>query len=377
MTILLTTLPVLTITWIATNNTRHSVESEIVDANSSRMLWADQYVGNLLQQLDTVFYTLQADQQLVTSMNEIDSADPGIQSASETYVRNALTTTFINNSQTVDALNLYIHNLHILYTVDSANSGTISRVDIQTTPWSRMLAGPVNVYFRQERDGIYAFHSMNRFEDHKLFGGISVRLNAQAWDEIGTILNSGLGGSVLVFNDEQRLLTGSASATELPAVMDQLRYAATQQPALVLHKTARDLYIVNKLEDGQLTLVRPIPLEAINQTAEPTIRAGILTGAIFASVSILLSVAASLLISRPIVGLARVMRSTTISSYETKPVGNRDEIGLLEGAYHSMMQRIVDLGEVEYRQELEIKSAQLLALQAQINPHFLRGLCEV
>ncbi len=374
LTILLTTLPVVTITWIATNNTRNSVESEIIDADTSRMMWVNQYVGNLLQQLDTVFYTLQADQRLVSSMNEIDSGDPGIQSASEAYVRDTLTTTFVNNSQTIDELNLYIHSKHELYTVDSANSGAITQLDIRTTPWQRILTAPVNIYFRQESDGIYAFHSMNRFEDHKLFGGISVRLNEQAWEEISTILNSGLGRSALVFNDAQQLLSGPASTKDLHIVVSQLHYASSQDSALVLHKTAHDLYIINRLEDGLLTVVKPIPLASIDQSAQPTIHAAILTGGIFAAVSILLSIVSSLLISRPIVGLARLMRATTISSYEMKPVSNRDEIGLLESAYHSMMQRIVELVGVEYLQELEIKNAQLMALQAQINPHFVNNV---
>jgi two-component system sensor histidine kinase YesM len=321
-----------------------------------------------------VFYTLQADQRLVTSMDEIDSADPGIQSASEAYVRDTLTTTFVDNSQTVDALNLYIYSEHKLYTVDSANSGAISQLDIRTTPWRRMLTAPVNLYFRQESDGLYAFHSMNRFEDHKLFGGISVRLNEQAWAEISTILNSGLGSPALIFNDAQQLLSGSAPTNDLHAVAGLLHDASLQDSALVVHKTASDLYLINRLEDGLLTVVKPIPLESIDQSAQPTIRAAILTGGIFAAVSILLSIVSSLLISRPIVSLARLMRATTISSYETKPVDNRDEIGLLESAYHVMMQRIVDLVEVEYLQELEVKNAQLMALQAQINPHFVNNV---
>ncbi len=374
MTILLTTLPAITITWIATNNTRNSVESELIDANTSRMMWVDQYVSTFLQQLDAVFYSLHTDQQLISSMNGLSSANVALQSKSQAYISDTLTTTFINNSQLVDELNLYIHNTGDLYSVDSANSGTISRLDTETTPWRRILAGPINVYFKQESDGIYAFHSINRFEDHKLLGGISVRMNEEAWGEISKILNSGPGSSALIINDRQELLSGSASSEDLRMVESQLHGSLSQGSALLLHKTARNLYIINKLENGPLIVVKPIPLDAINESAQPTIRAGVLTGGIFAAISILLSIISSLFISRPIVNLAKLMRTTTIRSYETKPVNNRDEIGQLEGAYHSMMQRIVELVEVDYLRELEIKDAQLVALQAQINPHFVNNM---
>lgn len=56
--ICLTTLPVITVTWIAAVNTRNSVETEIINANQSRMMWADQYLDELTQQIDTLFYSL-------------------------------------------------------------------------------------------------------------------------------------------------------------------------------------------------------------------------------------------------------------------------------------------------------------------------------
>lgn len=75
--ICLTTLPVLTVTWIATNNTRNSVEKETIEVNRSRMLWADQYLDELIRQIDVLFYSLQVNQQLIEGLNTIDSQDLG------------------------------------------------------------------------------------------------------------------------------------------------------------------------------------------------------------------------------------------------------------------------------------------------------------
>lgn len=93
--------------------------------------------------------------------------------------------------------------------------------------------------------------------------------------------------------------------------------------------------------------------------------------------SILLSILFSLRITRPIVSLAVSMRKAHVSNFEQHSVQSRDEIGLLERGYNSMMERIRELIEVEYRQEIEVKNAQLLALQAQINPHFLNNTLQL
>ena len=77
--ICLTTLPVITVTWIATNDTRRSVEKEIINANDSRMIWADQYLNDLIQRIDSLFYSLQINQSLMAALDEMDRQDRGAQ----------------------------------------------------------------------------------------------------------------------------------------------------------------------------------------------------------------------------------------------------------------------------------------------------------
>lgn len=98
----LTTLPVLTVTTIATYNTRQSVEKEMINANDSRMQWADQYLEELIEQLDTLFYTLQINPQLMAGLTDTDSPDAGNQYRSLNNIREAITSQFYTNSRKVD-----------------------------------------------------------------------------------------------------------------------------------------------------------------------------------------------------------------------------------------------------------------------------------
>jgi two-component system sensor histidine kinase YesM len=48
-----------------------------------------------------------------------------------------------------------------------------------------------------------------------------------------------------------------------------------------------------------------------------------------------------------------------------------DEISMLIRSYNYMIRRIKDFSETQYRMGLDVKNAELKALQAQIDPHFL------
>lgn len=370
--ICLTTLPVMTLTWIATNNTKNSVEKEIISANNSRMMWANQYLSELIQQIDTLFYSLQINQQLMNSLSE-DSGDIGVQLKTKDYVRDALTSVFYANSRKIDDLTLYNHSDKKAFLTSYTNTGTKYSLDIQNGIWSRILGEPTKMYFKQSGGGINAVHGIYSFPDQILIGGISVRINAQVWKEVSNILKSEPESSIFVINDEGEMLSGSTEIDESSEILEQLKGINLKKSNLEFSKTDHYLYFSERVGEGQLTVVKVIPVKMVSESARATVTAGLWTGIVFAVLSVLLSIMMSLKISRPIVSLAKSMRTAHITDFQIKPVQSNDEIGLLEHGYNSMMQRIKELIENEYRKNIELKNAQLTALQAQINPHFLNN----
>lgn len=373
MMICLTTLPVATVTWVAANNTRHSVEQEIINANVSRMEWANQYLNELIQQIDTLFYTVQINTQLMSSLAAVDTPNLDVQFITQKYISDTLKQVFYANSNKIDDFTLYNHDNKKAISVNFTSSGLISSLDIQSGSWSRMLEVPINMYFKQEVNGIYAFHSMNRFEDRKLLGGLSVRINRKVWDEIGTILQSEQISSVFLLNDEGELLSGSTQNMDSEDMYELISSLNVPETGLGTQRTNKYHFFMQKISKGKMTIIKAIPIETINRSAQATIKTGILIGSLFVAASIILSILFSLRISKPIVSLARSMRTAEIQSFEMKLVKNSDEIGLLEHGYNSMMQRMKELIEVEYQREIDMKTSQLRTLQAQINPHFLNN----
>lgn len=370
--ICLTTLPVMTVTWIATSNTENSVEKEIISANNSRMIWANQYLDELIQQIDTLFYSLQLNEQLMECLAE-DSHDTGIQLNTRNYIRDTLNSVFYSNSRKIDDLTLYNHSDNKAFLTSYVNIGTKYSLDIKSGNWRRLLDKPVKMYFKQSGGAIYAFHGIYRFNDQQLLGGISVHIKTEVWKEVSNILKSEAESSVFLINDEGEMLSGSTEIDESSEILEQLKRMDLKKSDLEFQKIDNYLYFKKGAGDGELTMVKVIPVETVTKSARATVTAGLWTGGIFAVISILLSILVSLRISRPIVSLAKTMRTAHISDFQVKPVQSNDEIGLLEHGYNSMMQRIKELIEVEYQKNIEVKNAQLVALQAQINPHFLNN----
>lgn len=95
--------------------------------------------------------------------------------------------------------------------------------------------------------------------------------------------------------------------------------------------------------------------------------------ALFLLIAGVVSFAISARLARPIVNLSNVMAHMD-SRYLPQPVlppDTQDEIALLYGSYNMMTVRIAQLLQQETEEAEKLRQAELRAMQAQINPHFI------
>ena len=87
-------------------------------------------------------------------------------------------------------------------------------------------------------------------------------------------------------------------------------------------------------------IVKKLPVEVVQASASPIIKAGWLTGVVVAILAVALSIVVSFRFSRPIIQLARRIRSADVDAIGFNLDDKADEIGTLEQAYDAIIAQI-------------------------------------
>jgi two-component system, sensor histidine kinase YesM len=115
-----------------------------------------------------------------------------------------------------------------------------------------------------------------------------------------------------------------------------------------------------------------VPQSDLDEQSSSLKRYMIVTFIVFASLFVLLALVTTQSITKPIRHLVAAMKRIQVDNLEFRlQTQSDDEIGMLQSAFNSMSSRINALiQEVKVKTEKE-KGAEVRALQAQINPHFV------
>ena len=133
------------------------------------------------------------------------------------------------------------------------------------------------------------------------------------------------------------------------------------------------IYLKKNVASTKWKMVGVLPEDTISEKSKGVIRSFIYTGFLTILVLIVLSVYLANWLSIPLKRLARRLKS--FESLEFKELAVRKwystEVKVLYEQYNYMIKRIENLIKEVYDSAEKEKEAELLALQAQINPHFL------
>ncbi|TCM86654.1 sensor histidine kinase YesM [Paenibacillus sp. BK033] len=148
-----------------------------------------------------------------------------------------------------------------------------------------------------------------------------------------------------------------------------------KKPKELRFEQRKDLLVsTSYLDNGNSTLTIIYPNEELARHRNNTLFIAI--GAlVFAVVCIsLLSLFAQQYLTRPIKRLGQAMKKVRTGNFHvtlSQPYRYRDDLSELNRSFNFMTEKIRELIEQRYQMQLRNKEAQLLALQMQINPHFL------
>jgi two-component system, sensor histidine kinase YesM len=120
------------------------------------------------------------------------------------------------------------------------------------------------------------------------------------------------------------------------------------------------------------TLVIVTPVKTLTEGVSVLKNAIILSGTIGFFIFLIFSFSLSTMITQPILRLTKIMQRGKNGELKTSPpISSTVEINELNETYNALVENINHLIQVVYEKELIRSRAELKALQAQINPHFL------
>jgi len=272
----------------------------------------------------------------------------------------------------------------------SKGSGIASDYTIRQEPWYPVVrsgressvfywpTGPESTALRNPQQVFSLIRPINDFDSGKKLGYLKIDMQVQAMKSM--LLNAAYAKQsnqlplryMLVDRDHQVMydsreqLTGKKLPGELESALDL-------QEGGVNWSDTRYLFSSNKSKYNQWTIMALAPnADVVKQSV--AIRSLVIA---IGAVTILLAGIASYMlaagISRPLTSLIQTMKRVELGDFKVRAAdGSRqDEIGRLSRVFNMMLESVDKLIHQVFMLNIREKDAQLMALQAQINPHML------
>ncbi|BCG57892.1 sensor histidine kinase [Paenibacillus sp. URB8-2] len=213
-----------------------------------------------------------------------------------------------------------------------------------------------------------------------LLGLLSIYVSLDEVESLNQLLfDRSLETMFMYINTDNQLLYTSSASLPSPKWMGENVIATDNDTAKQGYwfgewegKQGVYVYASDHYLDLPLTIIKFIPSTVMNESAKQTLSRSIAIQLVALVCIVILAFVLSYSTIVPIKRLVRSISYVELGIFDIAPtVSREDELGILERRFELMVHNLKRLIVNEYQQKLEISTARLKMLQAQINPHFL------
>ncbi|QIZ10369.1 histidine kinase [Priestia megaterium] len=366
-------LPLLILIIFSINVSQSNFEKEVVNSNEARINLAGKYLDEKLTESDNILFASLIDEKLIPSISQINDENIPLNFSTLAYIQDKLFSIYYGNKH-VNAVSIYAKESQTVYSIKEADFKVSKINQLNGTAWSNLGVRP-NYSFESKlpNQGFSLTRSIIRFENREIVGGISLEMNWNIIDSVIEMLESEPESSVFVIDRQGHILynpnLGKKTSVDFQKIVKQMNDSNKNISYLKMNK---GYVFFKKAFNNKVAIVKVVPESMLLNGVTKTLIVGIIISALSILLTVILSIVISLRTTKPIIKLVHAMNEVGENnlnvSIETERI---DEIGLLEKRFSSMVYRINELINKEYKSEIETRNAQFMALQAQINPHFL------
>ena len=373
----ISTIAICIVTIFAMQTIYSKMREQIIETRSMSIGWLKDRLDLSIREYTEQFYSFEVDKTFKTDLQEwCSSGDLGYE-AKWRFITSLNASISVNSNFN----SIEIYNLVNGQVLAARRSGAVMEdTGDKLDKWNaRDKTLQTNVAFIRDGKEILVIHQINRFEDNAALALIVIHMRPYEFEEILSDLKASKEETISVFNDAGELILADYGEDD-PPTEDKCRAMGKELAATSGRETVAEgnFWFYRTAGTGKLLIVQAEPNNVIMTAIYQTLIIGILV-ALFAIVgAILFAVLFSSILSKPIIVLSEKMRQVTLKDYDaTGKSGRYDEIGLLEDSFDTMMTRNQELVTQEYQSKIEKRNAQIRALQAQINPHFMYNTLQV
>ena len=236
-----------------------------------------------------------------------------------------------------------------------------------------------NMVFLRDDNEVMVLHQIHRFDDKHPIALVVMRLRPYQLQRILDEIKTTPEETIIVFNDQNSVIEAdyglewNIDQVEIEAVRSELANGDRKEGSY-----ADQFWFYRSVNGGKLQVLLTVPNETIVSALLPTVASCIFVAILAVMACIVCSIVYSRAVSRPIRKLSDEMKTITLNEYSGTLLESReDEIGILQDSFNHMIERNKELIAQQYQTQIEKRNAQLRALQAQINPHFMYNTLQV
>ncbi|WP_337034313.1 sensor histidine kinase [Paenibacillus illinoisensis] len=232
--------------------------------------------------------------------------------------------------------------------------------------WNRL--GP-DAFLQEEQSNWILAGRLMRSVDLETYGVMLILFNTSLFESYLKDLRLNEEVAVDLFDAEGQLLYAFHNPDIDPPPLKQLNLGATE---IRDEQGSTHLYTKQTSDKAGFTLVSKVSLAQIQNRGKLILQVAVFSAAasVLCSWFIITIISGRLL--RPLASLVNAMKRVRDGQFDTRVrIETRDELGFIGERFNAMASRIDTLIHEVYERELSEKEAELKAIQAQLNPHFL------
>ncbi|SEM75735.1 sensor histidine kinase [Paenibacillus sp. OK076] len=232
--------------------------------------------------------------------------------------------------------------------------------------WNRL---DVDAFLQEEKSNWILAGRLMRSVDLETYGVMLILFNTSLYESYLKDLRLNEDIAAYLLDADGKLVYAFHNQDADPPPLTQLSMGATE---IRDEQGTAHLYTKQTSDKAKFTLISKVSLAQIQHKGKIIVKVAVFSAAATVLCSWIIITIISRRLLRPLASLVNAMKRVRDGQFDTRvQIQTQDELGFIGERFNAMASRIDTLIHEVYERELSEKQAELKAIQAQLNPHFL------